>query len=294
MLKTYILIALLIILVLFGCLEQKNTSNQLIAENKQAQAIEKQNQENQDINQTSKIINLTLENQTNQTTQQQNQQILNQTIEVEILNQSQEQENTTNLEIKNFEPKIEIDLKAYPFVISTSNKNCKISISPNILEPGQEVKTEVYINAYYAEAFYDCANEKKFAGSNGIFRQMSICKFLNEGIFKQSTYIGEDECAYTYVFVVSPLNKNKKMCKLIEQSTQEQDGISEYKLRLFVYKFEQDEKLIVRCNNKTKEILLKELFPTSDYGMIDITCNADATIDNFNAKIENKECNLNG
>ena len=290
----YIIVGItMIFLVLFGCLEQKNTTpDQSILSNIQDLTIPKPAEEVEEINQTSKIINISQEfDQTNKITQEQQQEIQNQNIEMEILNETQIPQELDYLEQKYFEPKIDIFVEAYPFVISRSTKDCKISISPNILEPYQEVKTEVYINAYYSEAFYDCGNQKKFAGRNGLFRQMSFCKFLDKGIFKQSTYIDDKECAYTYAIVVSAAHKNEKICNVVEQAREDLEDFYKYKLRLFLYNFGQDEKLLLQCNNKTKEISIKELFPTVSYGMIDALCIADMTINNFNAKVENKECN---
>ncbi|MFN3909944.1 MAG: hypothetical protein ACK4J0_01785 [Candidatus Anstonellaceae archaeon] len=272
-------IGLFFFLFFSGCTNQTTTTLPEYTKNAIEAKPVNQNQQNQ---QTQKEINnqdiknlsyIQTEPKMNET---QNKSNILKSEEIEpITNDSEylEKEKTTeNLQIEQINREINVSLSPDSTNGRKSSPFCDIKVSPLIVTKWEEATISVYGNSYDQNLYFNCGEEKRFAGKGGIFRRDSICQFNKTGIIKQSVWLEDQECAYTYLCVLEPSKKNKKICTIFEENEILTDFSSNYYARVFIANFDKEDEITVNCLNKSVSYKVLDFLPTLKNGFFYLSC----------------------
>ncbi|MEM3361911.1 MAG: hypothetical protein QXG16_01165 [Candidatus Anstonellaceae archaeon] len=279
---------LVIFFIFSGCVTQSNSSSKSTLENLKKDALE--------VN-----IAQTKEEESKIT---QNDSPLNKYQQLQP-NNSEEEFSLDNITINftnNSEYVEEDDFKIKPveFIISgyisldpTNAKKdspiCKIEVKPMIIQKGQEASVIIYANSFNQNVYYSCSDKIKLAGSNGIFRKESICKFDEEGLLKQKIFFDDVECASSPVYVAK--NLNDFYCAVFDQNkSQDLFGNYNYFAKLFVFNFNSSDEIVLSCGNFTVKKRIYDELLTSNFGVFDFGCYNLTSTTPINLEIRGKPC----
>ncbi|MCX8163628.1 MAG: hypothetical protein N3D10_03700 [Candidatus Micrarchaeota archaeon] len=211
-------------------------------------------------------------------------------IELNLTNISEYQQEEQKKEQKIIKAEVQGAIALDETLAKISSNICKIEVFPRLILKGNEATVSIYANSFNQEVYYNCAEQKKFAGKNGIFRRESICKFDKEGLLKQKVWLDEEECASVVVFVANKSLDNFYCILFDKNITEENNAFFIYSAKVFVLNFNSTDEITLSCANKTISKKISDYITLSNFGFFNITCSNILDTSEIKLKVGNYSC----